>query len=162
MTDLQTDFDFLPLRVIGKSVDGKNRYDRDSKRKLIEACQKPGASVAGLALKAGVNANQLRKWMSLDRIKTRSRSARQPAPASTPAFVPVLEVIDAESVHLPAKPSLSDAQPSATRREPMRPSQRMLPSRLVAQLPNGVSLELECTQQDTALLTAMIGALRSR
>src|SRR6185312_7265459 len=110
MTDLQTDFDFLPLRVIGKSVDGKNRYDRDSKRKLIEACQKPGASVAGLALKAGVNANQLRKWMSLDRIKTRFRSAGQPAPASTPAFVPVLEVIDAEAVHLPAKPSLPDAQ----------------------------------------------------
>jgi transposase len=44
-----------------------------------------------------------------------------------------------------------------------RPSQRPpLPSRLVAQLPNGVSLELECTQQDTALLTAMIDALRSR
>ena len=84
--------------------------------RLIEACQKPGASVAGLALKAGVNANQLRKWMSLDRIKTRSRSARQPAPASTPAFVPVLEVIDAEPVHLPAKPSLPDAQPAATRR----------------------------------------------
>jgi transposase len=54
MTDLQTDSDFLPLRVIGKSADGKNRYDRDGKRKLIEACQKPGASVAGLALKAGV------------------------------------------------------------------------------------------------------------
>jgi transposase len=52
MTDLQTDFDFLPLRVIGRSADGKKRYDRDGKRKLIEACQKPGASVAGLALKA--------------------------------------------------------------------------------------------------------------
>jgi transposase len=37
-----------------------------------------------------------------------------------------------------------------------------LPSRLMAQLPNGVSLELECMQQDTALLTAMIDALRSR
>jgi transposase len=24
------------LRVIGKSADGKNRYDRDGKRKLIE------------------------------------------------------------------------------------------------------------------------------
>ncbi|WP_028212963.1 transposase, partial [Paraburkholderia mimosarum] len=68
MTDLQTDFDFLPLRVIGKSADGKNRYDRDSKRKLIAACQAPGASVAGLALKAGVNANQLRKWISIDRV----------------------------------------------------------------------------------------------
>ncbi|MCO4876582.1 transposase [Paraburkholderia caribensis] len=100
MTDRQTDFDFLPLRVIGKSADGKNRYDRDGKRKLIEACQKPGASVAGLALKAGVNANQLRKWIGLERKKTRSRTERQPTPASAPAFVPVLEVVDAEPVHL--------------------------------------------------------------
>jgi transposase len=69
MTGLQIDLNFLPLRVPGNSVDGKNRYDRDSKRKLIEACQKPGASVAGLALKAGVHRNQLRKRMSLDRIK---------------------------------------------------------------------------------------------
>ncbi|WP_434113707.1 hypothetical protein [Paraburkholderia caffeinilytica] len=62
-TYLQTDVDFLPLRVIGKSADGKNRYERmDGKRKLIEACEKPGASVTGLALNAGVNANQLRKW----------------------------------------------------------------------------------------------------
>ncbi|MFP3559267.1 transposase [Paraburkholderia sp. SIMBA_049] len=163
MTDLQTDFDFLPLRVIGKSADGKNRYDRDGKRKLIEACQKPGASVAGLALKAGVNANQLRKWIGVERKKTRSRTERQPTPASAPAFVPVLEVVDAEPVHLPHMPSLPDAQPAAARREPMRPSQRPpLPSRLMAQLPNGVSLELECMQQDTALLTAMIDALRSR
>jgi transposase len=163
MTDPQTDFDFLPLRVIGKSADGKNRYDRDSKRKLIAACQEPGASVAGLALKAGVNANQLRKWISIDRTKTRRRPGRSPAPARTAAFVPVLEVVDAGPVHLPARPSLSDAHPAATRREPMRPSQRApLPSRLVAQLPNGVSLELECDQQDTALLTAMIDALRAR
>lgn len=41
MTDLQTDFDFLPLRVIGKSADGKNRYDRDSKRKLIVSAKFP-------------------------------------------------------------------------------------------------------------------------
>ncbi|CAM2161388.1 hypothetical protein PSAC2689_100055 [Paraburkholderia sacchari] len=113
MTDLQTDFDFLPLRVIGKSADGKNRYDRDCKRKLIEACQKPGASVAGLALKAGVNANQLRKWISLDRVKSRSRSARQPPPASTPAFVPVLDGPDAESEALePASALTVDPQPS--------------------------------------------------
>ncbi|CAN7179383.1 transposase [Paraburkholderia hospita] len=163
MTDLQTDFDFLPLRVIEKSANGKNRYDPEGKRKLIEACQKPGASVAGLALKAGVNANQLRKWICLERKKSGSRRARQPAPASAPAFVPVLEVVDAEPVHLPPRPSLPDAQPAAARREPIRPSQRPpLPSRLVAQLPNGVSLELECEQQDTALLKAMIDALRSR
>ncbi|TYC49999.1 hypothetical protein ETQ85_25505 [Zoogloea oleivorans] len=34
------------------------------KRSLIEACNEPGASVAGIALANGVNANQLRRWMS--------------------------------------------------------------------------------------------------
>jgi transposase len=33
------------------------------------------------------------------------------------------------------------------------------PSRLSARLPNGVTVELECTGHDTALVTAMITAL---
>ena len=33
------------------------------KRSLIEACNEPGASVAGVALANGINANQLRRWM---------------------------------------------------------------------------------------------------
>ncbi|MBB2984536.1 transposase-like protein [Paraburkholderia tropica] len=64
MTD--TDFDFLPLRVTRTCADGKHRYDPEGKRKLIAACRRPGASLAGLALKAGVNANQLRKWVQLE------------------------------------------------------------------------------------------------
>jgi len=33
------------------------------KQSLIEACGEPGASVAGVALTSGINANQLRRWM---------------------------------------------------------------------------------------------------
>ncbi len=33
------------------------------KQSLIEACNEPGASVAGIALANGINANQLRRWM---------------------------------------------------------------------------------------------------
>ena len=33
------------------------------KQSLIEACGEPGASVAGVALTNGINANQLRRWM---------------------------------------------------------------------------------------------------
>jgi len=33
------------------------------KRSLIDACGVPGASVAGVALANGINANQLRRWM---------------------------------------------------------------------------------------------------
>jgi len=55
------------------------------------------------------------------------------------------------------------ALPAPVHREAVHASQRPpLPSRLVAQLPNGVSLELECSGQDSALLKAMIDALKVR
>ncbi|WP_249174647.1 transposase [Burkholderia cenocepacia] len=44
-------------------VEGKRTFDKRDKQRLIEACLKPGVSVAGMALKAGVNANQLRRWI---------------------------------------------------------------------------------------------------
>ena len=48
-------------------------------------------------------------------------------------------------------------------REAMRWEQRPpLPSPLKAQLPNGVSLELECAGQDAALVKAIIDALGAR
>ncbi|MCX4159674.1 MULTISPECIES: hypothetical protein [Paraburkholderia] len=52
--------DFLPLRVINVGADGKRSFDKRDKQRLIKACLEPGESVAGMTLKAGVNANQLR------------------------------------------------------------------------------------------------------
>ena len=57
------DLSFLPLRVkgVGVGVGGKRSFDPMDKRRLVEACPGPGGSLSGLALKAGVNANQLHK-----------------------------------------------------------------------------------------------------
>jgi transposase len=155
------ELDFLPLKVTHIDEGGRRCFDPEGKRRLIEACEHPGASVAGLALKAGVNANQLRKWILLERRRAvRSDCVELPG-TGTAEFVPVVEVADARANSSPPAPGAVTPMPRA--REVTRPSQRPpLPSRLVAQLPNGVSLELECTQQDTALLTVMIDALRSR
>jgi len=49
------DLAFLPLKVIRTGAGGK--------RRLIQACLQPGVSISGMALKAGINANQLRKWI---------------------------------------------------------------------------------------------------
>lgn len=145
------DLDFLPLKVTHIDEGGRRCFDPEDKRRLIEACQKPGVSVSGLALKAGVNANQLRKW-----VKRESGQTAQPADAHAPAFVPVVEVAA-------TRPATPEVLPAPTRAETVRVSQRPpLPSRLTAQLPNGVSLELECMAQDTALLKAMIDTLRAR
>ena len=49
--------------VVGHKRDGRCRYDPAAKRELIEAALRPGVSVAGLALRHGINANLLRTWM---------------------------------------------------------------------------------------------------
>jgi transposase len=75
------------LKVVTVGRDGKRRFDRQTKQKLVEACLEPGASVAGLALKHGVNANLLRKCKrrvgavenSLDK-RRRTRQVIMPLP----------------------------------------------------------------------------------
>jgi transposase len=57
----ENELTFLPLRVTRVGVGGKRSFDPVDKQRLVDACLRPGASLSGLALKAGVNANQLRK-----------------------------------------------------------------------------------------------------
>lgn len=45
---------------------GKRVFALAFRRWLVEQARQPGASVAGLALKHGINANQLRRWMDVD------------------------------------------------------------------------------------------------
>lgn len=48
-----TDFRSLPRR----------RHSAEFKAQVLAECAKPGASVAGIALANGVNANMVRKWI---------------------------------------------------------------------------------------------------
>ena len=41
----------------------RRTHSEEFKQSLIEACNEPGASVAGVALANGINANPLRRWM---------------------------------------------------------------------------------------------------
>lgn len=157
--------DFLPLRVTKISTDGKRSFDKHGKQRLIEACLQPGVSIAGMALKAGVNANQLWRWISKHKTRhaggTGVADVAEIAPAT---FVPVVEIMEAGPVVVrQQRPEQPKALPAPVHAETVHASQRPpLPSRLVAQLPNGVSLELECSGQDSALLKAMIDALKVR
>jgi transposase len=63
MTD---DLSFLPLKVTKVGPTGKRTFDPDGKRRLIQTCRRPGVSISGMALKAGVNVNQLHKWIRDD------------------------------------------------------------------------------------------------
>ncbi|NUX59335.1 IS66-like element accessory protein TnpA [Paraburkholderia youngii] len=155
---------FLPLKVTHIDEGGRRCFDPEGKRRLIEACEQPGASVAGLALKAGVNANQLRKWIMLEHRRGMHMESRKSTRAGLAEFVPIVEIAEPDAVtvsaNLPSPPAMTPVPGprEVVRSSPHPPSL----SRLVAQLPNGVSLEFECSAQDPALLTAMIDALRSR
>lgn len=98
--------------VIGRKRDGRNCYDPEAKRVLVEACLQPGVSVAKLAMQHGVNANLLRIWIGRYR-KKRESGLAMPTPFS--AFVPVVTA----------------KMPALERR-----------AGLLATLPNGVRLDL--------------------
>jgi len=51
---------------------GKRVYAVAHKRSVVEQCLRPGASVAGVALAHGINANLVRKW--IDKHKAQGQS----------------------------------------------------------------------------------------
>ena len=55
----------VPGLVRGRKRDGRSIYDRRAKRELVRRCQQPGVSVAATALAHGLNANLLRKWITM-------------------------------------------------------------------------------------------------
>ena len=60
----ESDSELLSRLVTGRHRDGRCRYDAQAKLELVRECLKPGVSVAATALRHGVNANLLRKWIS--------------------------------------------------------------------------------------------------
>lgn len=76
-----------------KPVRRRRNHSEEFKRAVIEACREAGASVAGVALANGVNANQVRRWMRERGVDAPSRrrtvSVEATPVAMAPAFVPV-------------------------------------------------------------------------
>lgn len=54
---------------------GKRVYAPAHKRSVVEQCLMPGASVAGVALAHGINANLVRKWIDKHKAQGRPLSA---------------------------------------------------------------------------------------
>ena len=73
---------------INTPVRRRRTHTESFKQSVIDACQVPGASVAGVALTHDVNANQVRRWL---RERGVALPSRLPLPMvdAAPAFVPV-------------------------------------------------------------------------
>ena len=72
-------------RVVARGV-GRGPYRKHSleeKRAIVQQCLAPGASVAGIALEHGVNANLVRKWIH------KSRAGEYGTATSAPLLLPV-------------------------------------------------------------------------
>ena len=81
---MQSDVDHVDHDlVVGRRSNGRNIYSKAAKRRLVEVCLKPGVSLARVALHNGLNANVLRRWVTLHLRKGGS----MPVPAAS--FIPV-------------------------------------------------------------------------
>ena len=147
--------DPLRLEVVSVLRNGRRRYDPVSKQRLVEACRQPGASLAGLALRHGVNANLLRKWVAGQQ-RQRNGVAVGAIDRATEVFVPVVELSGVAGAPAPpVPPAIQHHVPSAKagrHTDPPAP-------RLTVEMPNGVRLQLECTGRDVEVVSAMIVTL---
>jgi transposase len=149
MTEQHSESSCLKVVTVGK--DGKRRFDRRTKQWLVEACLEPGASVAGLALKHGVNANLLHKWIKLHQ----QRLADAPTQSATGSvFVPVVTVPSEHAVV--ERKSAMPVSPEATASSA---ADRAALSMLTVLMPNGITLKFQCSGNDATLLSAMIETL---
>ena len=58
----------------------RSSYPKPFKAQVVQECLQPGASVSRVAIRHGINANVIRKWLPL---------YRDQLPAALPAVVPV-------------------------------------------------------------------------
>lgn len=116
----ETDTEWLGRLVVGHKRDGRCVYDPAAKLALIEAALRPGVSVAGLALRHGINANLLRTWMRKHHARLVT-GVLTTTMAPLPAFIPVV----------PAKPAARAELPG-----------------LAVHLPNGVRIEVAAVEAD--------------
>lgn len=142
------------LRVVRRDRGGRCCYDPAGKRALIEACLRPGVSVARLAQENGVNANLLRKWITRYLLE-REQDLANVAPAE--------HILDQET----PSPSTMDAMPSTPEIAPaafvpivaagpapdaVSPSRTVSPTVTLAvhvRLPNGVQFDLDHASIET-------------
>lgn len=82
----------------------RRRHSSGFKSEVVNACRAQGASVAGVALAYGVNANLVRQWL-------RGRGFQQPALVVPAPAVPASRAAAAQFVPLALPPTLPPPQP---------------------------------------------------
>ena len=103
MQDSGHNTDWHGERVERVKANGKRVFSTSFKARLVAQANRPGVSVAALAMRHEINANQLRRWMRLEHLAQ---------PERAPAVLPVV---------LASHPC--ESQPTETP-QPARPASR--------------------------------------
>ena len=79
--------DLVPNLVRRRKSNGRSVYNAEAKRELVRRCLQPGVSLAATAMAHGVNANLVRKWVVMQRGRSKAvaPAAKLLAVASVPA-----------------------------------------------------------------------------
>ena len=67
----------------------RRRHGVELKAKVLAACDEPGASISGVALAHGLNANLVHKWRSGRGVKLATRVTVEPSPKSEVPGLPM-------------------------------------------------------------------------
>ncbi len=81
----------------------RRRHSQELKAKVLAACAEPGASISGVALAHGLNANLVRKWRS-GRGTKRGGMAITPATSGAATFAPSGVAAEFVAVEMPVPP----------------------------------------------------------
>jgi transposase len=81
----------------------RRRHSSELKAKVLAACAEPGASISGIALAHGLNANLVRKWRS-GRGTKRGSMASMPATSRATTQAPSDMVAEFVAVDMPVPP----------------------------------------------------------
>jgi transposase len=158
------------LRVVGHDRGGRCRYDAASKRALIEACLRPGVSVARTAQENGINANLLRKWMTRYLLE-RERGLVNVTPAERIPDQQTPSPSTVDAMPIPSMPRAAEIAPAAfvpivvTGPGPVAassapPASSSVTMDLHVRLPNGVHFDLgQASLQAVSDVVHLLGRL---
>ena len=81
----------------------RRRHSDELKAKVLASCDEPGASISGVALTHGLNANLVRKWRAGRGVKRAGTAIMEATPNKTPS-PPVGATPEFVPIQMPAPP----------------------------------------------------------
>ena len=78
----------------------RRQYSKAFKARIVEACDQPGSSVAGVALANGLNANLVHRWRRSVKFKETTVAVQQPDFLPVPLSIAVSDTATSVSIEV--------------------------------------------------------------